>query len=90
MDLIKYARKGNIMNIEENYCIYKFKQLKELTEEQKVTKDDNQNSMFGIALRHEYVPIKRHRKQGYKYPTQHTTNQCLNKQRKEKQLNKHR
>jgi hypothetical protein len=35
MELIEYARKGNIMNIKENYYIYKFKQLKELTEEQK-------------------------------------------------------
>jgi hypothetical protein len=52
MELIEYARKGNIMNIKENYYIYKFKQLKELTEEQKATKDnDNQNSMFDIALR---------------------------------------
>jgi hypothetical protein len=53
-ELIEYARKGNIMNIKENYYIYKFKQLKELTEEQKVTKDNNQNSMFNIALRHYY------------------------------------
>jgi hypothetical protein len=59
MELIEYARKGNIMNIKGNYCIYKFKQLKELIEEQKCTKDsDNQNSMVHIALRHEYMPIK--------------------------------
>jgi ribosomal protein L31 len=52
MELIEYARNGNIMNIKENYYIYKFKQLKELTEEQKSTKDnDNQNSLFDIALR---------------------------------------
>jgi hypothetical protein len=58
MELIKYARKGNIMNIKENYYIYKFKQLKELTEEQKATKDnDNQHKMFDIALRREYTPI---------------------------------
>jgi hypothetical protein len=30
VELIKYTRKGNIMNIKENYYIYKFKQLKEL------------------------------------------------------------
>jgi hypothetical protein len=35
MELTKYASKGIIMNIKENYYIYKFKQLKELTEEQK-------------------------------------------------------
>jgi hypothetical protein len=56
MEVIEHARKGNIMNIKENYYIYKFIQLKELTEEQKVTKDyDNQN-MSDIALRHEYTP----------------------------------
>jgi hypothetical protein len=54
MELIEYARKGNIMNIEENYYIYKFKQFKELIEEQKNTKEnDNQNSMFDMVLRHE-------------------------------------
>jgi hypothetical protein len=59
MEVIKYARKGNIMNIKENYYIYKFKQLEKLIEEQKSTKDnDNQNSMFDIALRHEYTPTK--------------------------------
>jgi hypothetical protein len=59
MELIKYAIKGNIMNIKENYYIYEFKQLGELTEEQKSTKEnDNQNNVFDIALRHEDMPIK--------------------------------
>jgi hypothetical protein len=30
MEIIEYARKGNIMNIKENYYIYKFKQLHKL------------------------------------------------------------
>jgi hypothetical protein len=47
------------MYIKENYHIYRFKQLKELIEKEKSTKDnDNQNSMFDIALIHEYTPIK--------------------------------
>jgi hypothetical protein len=47
MKLIKNARNGNIMNIKENHNIYKFKPLKELREEQKRPKEnDNQNSMF--------------------------------------------
>jgi hypothetical protein len=47
------------MNIKENYYTYKFKQLKELIEEQKSTKENgNQNNMFDIALRHEYMPIR--------------------------------
>jgi hypothetical protein len=57
--LIEYARKGNFMSVKENYYIYKFKQLKELTEEQTNTKDnDNRNSMFNKASRHEYTHIK--------------------------------
>jgi hypothetical protein len=44
MELTEYARKDNVMNIKENYYIYKFEQLKELTEGQKSTKEnDNQN-----------------------------------------------
>jgi phage regulator Rha-like protein len=59
MELIEYARKSNIMNIKENYYIYKFKELEELTEEQKSTKDnDNQNSILDIAVRHEFTPTK--------------------------------
>jgi hypothetical protein len=59
MQLIEYARKDNIMDIKENYYIYKFKQIMELIEEQKSTKDnDNQNNIFDIALRHEHTPIK--------------------------------
>jgi hypothetical protein len=47
------------MNIKENYNIYQFKQLSELIEEQKSIKvNDNQNSMFDIAIRHEYTPIR--------------------------------
>jgi hypothetical protein len=33
MEMIKYARKGNIINIKVNYYIYQFKQLNELVEE---------------------------------------------------------
>jgi hypothetical protein len=58
-ELIEYARNGNIMNIKENHYIYKFKPLKELREEQKRSKEnDNQKSMFAITLRHDYMPIK--------------------------------
>jgi hypothetical protein len=65
MKLIEYAGKGSIMNIKENYYIYKFKQLENLIEEQRSTKDNDSH------------PQKRHREQGYKYPTQHTQLQCL-------------
>jgi hypothetical protein len=57
MKLVEHARKGNIMNIKEDYYTYKFKKLNKLIEEQKSTIDnDNQNNLFDIALRHEYTP----------------------------------
>jgi hypothetical protein len=57
--MIQYGRKGNIMNIKENYSIYQFKQLNELTEEQKSIKENyNQNSVFDIVIRHEYMPTE--------------------------------
>jgi hypothetical protein len=46
------VRKDRIRN-----CIYQFKQLNELIEEQKsIQENDNQNSMFDIVIRHEYTP----------------------------------
>jgi dTDP-4-amino-4,6-dideoxygalactose transaminase len=49
MEMIEYARKGNIMNIKENYYIYQFKQLNELIEEQKsITEIYNQNSTSSV------------------------------------------
>jgi hypothetical protein len=58
MELIEYVRKGNAINIKEDHFIYKFKQLNELMEEQKTTKDnDNGNNIPDIALRREYTPI---------------------------------
>jgi hypothetical protein len=47
------------MNVKINFCIYKFKQLNELIEEQKSVKEnDIQNSMFNIAIRQEYTPTR--------------------------------
>lgn len=53
MEIMVYARKGNNMNMKENYYIYQFKQLnirKKSTEE-----NDKQNIMLDIVLRHEYT-----------------------------------
>jgi hypothetical protein len=58
MEMIKYARKGNIMNIKENYYIYQFKQLNELIEQKSIKENDNQNGMFDIVIRHEYTPTR--------------------------------
>jgi hypothetical protein len=57
MELIEYARKGNIMNIKEKYYIYQFKQFNELTEEWKSIKKII-TSMSDIALRYEYKPTR--------------------------------
>jgi hypothetical protein len=57
MKLVQHTRKGNTINIKEDYYIYKFKKLNKLIEEQKITKDnDNQNNLFDIALGHEHTP----------------------------------
>jgi hypothetical protein len=56
MEMAKYARKGSIMNIKENYYIYQFSQLNKLIEEQKCMEEgDSQNSMFNIIIRHQYM-----------------------------------
>jgi hypothetical protein len=44
------------MNIKEKYSLYQFKQFNELIEEQKSIRENNQNSMFSIVIRHEYTP----------------------------------
>jgi hypothetical protein len=60
------------MNIKENYYIYQFKQLNKLTEEQRSTKENNnQNSMFNIAIRHKYTPTRM--SQGTRVYIHHTT-----------------
>jgi hypothetical protein len=57
MKLVEHARKRSIVDIKGDYYIYKFKKLNKLTEEQKSTKDNNnQNNLFDIALGHEYTP----------------------------------
>jgi hypothetical protein len=59
MEMIKYARKGNIMNIKENYYIYQFEKLNELIEEQKSIKENNnENSIFDILIGHAYTPTR--------------------------------
>jgi hypothetical protein len=59
MEMLEYARKGNIINTNESYYIYQFKQPNVLIEEQRSIEDnDNQNSMFDIAIRYEYTPTR--------------------------------
>jgi hypothetical protein len=56
VELIEHAKKGNLMNIKENFHIYDFNKLNKLIEEQKHMKErDNQNSMFEIITTHQYT-----------------------------------
>jgi hypothetical protein len=53
MEIIEQARKGDLMNIEESYYIYKYEQTKELIEEQiskKEKENDSQSLLFEIAI----------------------------------------
>jgi hypothetical protein len=47
------------MNTKENFQIYHFNKLNKLIEEQKHIKEsDNQNSMFDIIVKHQYMPTQ--------------------------------
>jgi hypothetical protein len=49
MEMMEYAKKGNIMNIKENFHIYHLNKTNMLIEEQKANKDNHsQNEMFDI------------------------------------------
>jgi hypothetical protein len=54
IDIFEQVQKGNLMNIQENYYIYKYEQAKELIEEQKSRKEgtkDKHSILFEIAIR---------------------------------------
>jgi hypothetical protein len=56
----KWARgpkKGRMMNIKENYYIYRFNHFNKLIHEQKHMREgDNQNSLFDIVVRYQHTP----------------------------------
>jgi hypothetical protein len=55
----EHAKKGNLMNIKENFYIYHFNKLNNLIEEQKHMKEsNNQNSMFDIIIKYQYTPTQ--------------------------------
>jgi hypothetical protein len=59
MEMVQHAKKGNLMNIKENFDIYHFNKLNKLIEEQKLIKESgNQNSMFDIKIKHQYTPTQ--------------------------------
>jgi hypothetical protein len=59
MEMVEHSKKGNLMNIKENFYIYHFNQFKKLIEDQKRTKEsDNRNSMFDIIIKYQYMPTQ--------------------------------
>jgi hypothetical protein len=58
MERVENAKKkGSIMNIKENFHVYRFNKLNKLIEEQKHTKEsDNQYNMFDLIIQHQYMP----------------------------------
>jgi hypothetical protein len=57
MEMIEKAKKGGIMNIKEDYHIYHFNKFNKLIEEQKHTKEsDNQRNMFNLIKQHQNTP----------------------------------
>jgi hypothetical protein len=56
MEMIEKAKKGDIMNIKEDYHIYHFNKFNKLIEEQKHTKESiNQRNMFHLII-HQNTP----------------------------------
>jgi hypothetical protein len=57
MEMVEGAKKGSMMNMKENYYIYQFNYFNKLIQEQKQTKEsNNQNSLFDIAVRYQHTP----------------------------------
>jgi hypothetical protein len=54
MEIIESAKKGGIMNIKEDYYIYHFNKFNKLIEEQKHTKEsNNQRNMFDLITQYQ-------------------------------------
>jgi hypothetical protein len=65
MAMVECAKKGNLMNIKENFHIYHLHKTNKLIEEQKPNKEShNQNDMFDIIVNINTCPQIRHDTQG--------------------------
>jgi hypothetical protein len=57
MEMIEKAKKGGIMNIKQDYHIYLFNKFNKLIQEQKHTKEsNNQRNMFDLIIQHHSTP----------------------------------
>jgi hypothetical protein len=64
MEMVERSKKGNIMNIKENFHIYHLNKTNMLIEEQKANKDNHtQNEMFDIITNIGTHPQTRHNTQ---------------------------
>jgi hypothetical protein len=64
MEMVEYAKKGNVMNIRENFHIYHQNKTNMLIEEHKSNKDSHtQNEMFDIIININTRPQTRHNTQ---------------------------
>jgi hypothetical protein len=64
MEMVEPAKKGNLMNIKENFHIYHLNKNNKLIEEQKSNKEShNQNEMFDIIININTHPQIRHNTQ---------------------------
>ena len=53
MEIIGKAKKGNIMNIKEEFQIYYYNKHNKLIDEQKqIRETNNQNNMFDLIIHH--------------------------------------
>jgi hypothetical protein len=52
MERIDYSRKGQMMNIKENFYIYLYKHNNTLIDEQKIDENNHSNILFDIAIQY--------------------------------------
>jgi hypothetical protein len=78
MDKRDHARKGCILNTNENFYIYPYKQNKKLIEEQRINKDSHRNILFEVSMTYIDTPpytshTRTHSITDYQFTTVHLT-----------------
>ena len=57
MEILETAKKGNLMNIKEEFQIHFHNKHKKLIDEQKQIKEtNNQRNLFELIIQHSYTP----------------------------------
>jgi hypothetical protein len=60
MERIDYSRKGQMMNIKENFYIYLYKHNNTLIDEQKIDENNHSNILFDTAIQYKDTPPQNH------------------------------